>query len=57
MNIKPFKTDADHPAALKEVGSLITAEPNTPEGEKLDVLVTLIEVYEYKEFSIDTELS
>ncbi|PTQ79621.1 hypothetical protein C8R28_104710 [Nitrosomonas ureae] len=51
--IKPIKTDADYREALKEVESLMTAEFNTPEGEKLDVLVTLIEAYERKHFPLD----
>ena len=42
MDIKPIKTDADYRTALKEVESLMMAEPNTPEGEKLDILVTLM---------------
>ena len=53
MNIKPMKTDADYRAALKEVELLMMAEPNTPEGEKLDILVTLIEAYERKHFPPD----
>jgi len=53
MNIKPIKTDADYRAALKEVETLMMAEPNTPEGEKLDVLVTLIEAFERKHFPLD----
>lgn len=53
MNIKPIKTDTDYREAIKEVESLMTAEPNTPEGEKLDVLVTLIEAYERKHFPLD----
>jgi len=53
MNIKPIKTAADYRAALREVESLMTAAPNTPEGEKLDVLVTLIEAYERKHFPLD----
>ena len=53
MNIKPIKTDADYHAVLKEVESLMTAEPNTPEGEKLDILATLIEAYECKHFLLD----
>jgi len=53
MDIKPIKTDADYRAALKEVENLMMAEPNTPEGEKLDVLVTLIEAYERKHFPLD----
>jgi len=53
MNIKPIKTDTDYHAALKEVETLMMAEPNTPEGEKLDVLVTLVEAYERKHFPLD----
>ena len=53
MDIKPIKTDTDYRAALKEVESLMTAEANTPEGEKLDILVTLIEAYERKHFPLD----
>ncbi len=53
MDIKPIKTDTDYRAALKEVEVLMMAEPNTPEGEKLDILVTLIEAYERKHFPLD----
>ena len=53
MDIKPIKTVADYRVALKEVESLMTAEPNTPEGEKLDILTTLIEAYERKHFPLD----
>ncbi|MCB1985556.1 MAG: transcriptional regulator, partial [Nitrosomonas sp.] len=51
--IKPIKTEADYRSALKEIELLMSAEPNTPEGEKLDVLVTLIEAYEHKHFPLD----
>ena len=50
MDIKPIKTDADYRAALKEVESLMMAEPDTPAGEKLDVMVTLVEAYEARHF-------
>ena len=53
MNIKLIKTDADYRVTLKEVESLMSAEPNTPEGEKLDILVTLIEAYERTHFPLD----
>ncbi len=53
MDIKPVKTDADHQAALKEIETLMMAEANTSEGEKLDVLVTLVEAYEHKHFPLD----
>jgi HTH-type transcriptional regulator/antitoxin HigA len=53
MHIKPIKTDADYRAALKEVEALMTADPNTPEGDKLDILVTLVESYEREHFPLD----
>lgn len=53
MDIKPIKTDADYRAALKEIETLMIAEPDTPEGEKLDLLVTLVEAYERKHYPLD----
>ena len=53
MYIKQIKTDADYRAALEEVKSLMTADPDTPEGERLDMMVTLIEAYEAKHFPMD----
>ena len=46
MNIKPIKTKADYRAALAEIVRLFGAAPGTPEGERLDVLTTLVEAYE-----------
>jgi HTH-type transcriptional regulator/antitoxin HigA len=46
MNTTPIRTKADHKAALKAIESLMSAKANTPEGERLDVLVTLVEAYE-----------
>lgn len=53
MDIKPIKTDADYHAALQEIDVLMTAAPDTPEGEKLDILVTLVEAYEHKHYPLD----
>ena len=53
MHIKPTKTKADYRAALKEIESLMTAKPNTPQGERLEVLVTLVEAYEHKHYPLD----
>ena len=53
MDIKPIKVDADYRAALKDIESLMSARPDTPEGEKLEVLVALIEAYEAKHFPLD----
>ena len=53
MNINAIKTNSDYKAALKEIETLMTAKPNSPEGEKLDVLTTLIEAYEKKHYPLD----
>jgi HTH-type transcriptional regulator/antitoxin HigA len=52
MEIHPIRTKADYRAALKEVARLWEAEPATPDGDRVDVLVTLIEAYEAKHFPI-----
>lgn len=52
MTIKPIKTKKDYEAALKKIDELFDATPNTPEGDLLDVLVTLVEAYEQKHFAI-----
>ncbi len=53
MNITPIKTTKDYEAALLEVENLWDAKPNTSEGDKLDILITLIEAYEEKNQPID----
>ncbi len=55
MDIKPIKTEADHEAALAEIERLMDLDPemDTPEGDRLDVVATLVEAYEAKHFLID----
>ena len=53
MDIKPIRTKADYRAALKAVESLMGAKARSPEGDRLDVLVTLIESYERQHFPMD----
>ncbi len=53
MEIKPIKTAGDYRAALKEAETLMMAAPGSPEGERLDVLVILIEAYERKHYPLD----
>lgn len=53
MDIKPIKTDADYREALKQIEALMMATPDTPEGEKLDVMVTLVEAYESKHHALE----
>jgi HTH-type transcriptional regulator/antitoxin HigA len=53
MDIKPIRTPADHEAALKEVERLWDkAQPDTPEGEKFEVLSTLVDAYEREHIKI-----
>ena len=53
MEIRPIKNDTDYEATLAEIDGLMNAEPDTPEGDRLDVLTTLVEAYETKYFPID----
>lgn len=55
MDIKPIKNDEDYRATLREIELLMTAEPGTPEGERLDVLVTLVEAHERMHFPLDLQ--
>ncbi len=52
MEIRPVRTEADYEAALAEIERLFGAAPNTPEGDRLDVLTTLVEAYEAQHYPI-----
>ena len=55
MEIRPIHTDADYRAVLREVSAYFEnePEPGSPEGDRFEVLVTLLEAYEAKHFPID----
>jgi len=53
MNISPVKTKQDHTNALNRVEALWEVQPNTPEGDEFEILVTLIHVYESEHYPID----
>ena len=55
MEITPIRTETDYRAALRVVSQLVDQDPSpdTPEGERLEVLSTLIEAYERKHHPID----
>jgi HTH-type transcriptional regulator / antitoxin HigA len=53
MEIKPIKTRKDYDKVLAAVEQLMDARRNSPEGDRLDVLVTLIEAYEARHFPLD----
>lgn len=52
MDIKPIRTKKDYEAALREIDRLFSAAPGTREGDRLEVLATLVEAYEEKYQSI-----
>ena len=52
MEIKPIKNEADYKAALEEIEQLFDAAPDTPEGDRLEVMTTLVEAYEDKHNNI-----
>jgi len=52
MDITPIKTKRDHRRALKEIEGLMDAKRGTPEGDRLDVLVTLVEAWEANHYPI-----
>jgi len=53
ISVRPIRTEADYDAALAEVDALMDAKPGSPEGDRFDVLVTLIEAYEARHWAID----
>jgi HTH-type transcriptional regulator/antitoxin HigA len=52
MEIKPIKNEADYQAALEEIERLFDAAPDTREGDRLEVLSTLVDAYEEKHYGI-----
>ena len=54
MQIRPIKTQADYEVVLAEVSALVAMdpEPDTPDGDRLDVLATLVQAYKSKHFQI-----
>lgn len=54
MDIQPIKTEEDYASVLKEIELLMDSSPNTLEGDRLDVLATLVEAWEDKYHIIET---
>jgi HTH-type transcriptional regulator / antitoxin HigA len=52
MDIRPIKTDQDHAQALREVEALMGAELGTQEGNRLEVLITLVEAWERRHHAV-----
>lgn len=53
VDVSPVRTDEEHEAALGEIEGLMAAQPGTSEGDRLDVLVTLVQAYEAEHHAID----
>lgn len=52
MDIKPIRTEAEYDVALKEIERLWGSTYGTRQGDKLDVLVTLVEAYEEQHYPV-----
>lgn len=52
MDIKPIRTEADYKNALTEIDRLWLAEAGSPDGDKLEIMITLVEAYEEKHHPI-----
>ena len=50
MDIRPIRTDEDHRSALAEIDACWGAPEGSEDGDKLDVLVALVEIYEARRF-------
>lgn len=53
VEVKPIRTEQDYGAALAEIEALMRARAGTPAGDRLDVLVTLVQAYEEKHHAIE----
>src|SRR6266852_7282028 len=53
MDITPIKSQRDYRRVLREIEGLMSARRNTPEGDRVDVLVTLVEAWERKHYRLD----
>lgn len=53
--LRPLRTEEDHKAALREVSACFDNEPapGTPDGDRFEILLTLVEAYEAKHYPID----
>lgn len=55
MEIRPIRTEDDYKAAMREISAFFDDEPElgSPEGDRFEVLLTLVEAYEARHFPID----
>ena len=57
VNIKLIKTENDYLTALKRIDELFEAVPDTADGDELELLITLVELYEKNHFPIECSQS
>ena len=57
MDIRPIRTDDDHRAALAEIDACWGAPEGTEAGDKLDVLIALVEIYEAKRWPVEIDIA
>ena len=53
MNIRPVRTEEDYKTCLKQIEGLMGAKADTPEGDLLDILTTLVEAYERRAYPME----
>jgi HTH-type transcriptional regulator/antitoxin HigA len=53
MEIKPIKNNQDHDRALREIERLWGSAEGTPRGDRLEILISLVEAYERRRFPIN----
>ena len=51
--VRPIRSESDYEDALAEIGTLMEAAMGTPEGDRLDVLVTLTQAYEAQHHMVE----
>jgi len=52
MEIHPIRTETDYQSALAEIERLWESNPDTPDGDRLDILATLVEAYETRHYPV-----
>ena len=52
MEIRPIKNEKDYKASIRRIEELWGTKKDTPQGDELDLLVTLVESYEMKHYPI-----
>lgn len=55
MEIRPIQSDKDHRATLAEIDACWGAQEGTEAGDKLDILLALVDIYEAKRWPIDID--